>query len=502
MKKSHLLSNKFIIKIGALFLIIILTISVLYIFVTFFLLEKFYSQTTQRLNANVAAHLIEEKFKKSSPFLEDGEINTVLFDDIMHDMMAVNRAIEVYLLNDRGGVMHSLVLDHSNKSEPKKKVDLAPVKKFIANNEIFIQGDDPKTGDQKIFSAAPFKIKDKCGYIYVILASESYENVCKSIFKGYFSKLTFVTIFITMLLSVVIGWIFIIVISKNLLTIIYYVNRFKEGDLDSRIPNAKESNLSILATTFNEMANTISMNINEIQSINKFKKELIANVSHDLRSPLTIIRGYAETLKDAEQEITEKNRKEFLNIIEDSAISLSNLVNRLFDYSNLDANQMHLNKTEFCITELILEITKRYSIITENKKIEMYVFYNTNCEQFVFADKNLIERVIQNLLENAIKYTPREGKVFFYIEKNQAKDKIIIKIKDTGPGISLQEQKFIFSKYFQTGVSSNKNGVGLGLAIVKKITDLHNIDIKIYCESNEKGFVFEFYLPTSDFIKK
>ncbi|CAM1341129.1 sensor histidine kinase [Tenacibaculum amylolyticum] len=493
MNKYQSLSNKFIAKLSISFLVIILTIGIVYIVVTFFLLDKFYSETTQRLNANVASHLIEEKFQTVSPFLDDGAVNKEFFDDLMHDMMAVNRAIEVYLLDEKGMVLHSIVLDHTNKNKPLTKVDLAPIKKFIANNNLYVLGDDPKDINcKKIFSAAPFESKGKKGFIYVLLASKSFDQVWSSLFKGYFSRLTFITLIITMILAMGIGWLSIVIISKSLLTIILYVNQFKEGNLDSRIPNANESNLSILATTFNEMADTIAANIEEIYSVNRFKKELIANVSHDLRTPLTVIRGYAETLKMNEDIITEQNKKEFLKIIEQSTLSLSNLVNHLFDYSNLDAKEIKPKRIVFNITELISTIIKRYTIITKEKGIRLISIEESPV--FVYADKILIERVLQNILDNALKFTPTGGEISFKVEKK--KEKTFISIKDTGPGIDEEEKKHIFKRYTTSSTPEEKMNIGLGLAIVKKIMDLHETDISIYCEGKNKGCIFEFYLPS------
>ncbi len=501
MKNYRSLSNKFILKLGVLFLITILVIGVLYITVTFFLLDKFYSQTTQRLNADVANHLIEEKFKADSPFLENGKVNKKLFDDIMHDMMAVNRAIEVYLLNENGEVLHSLVLDHSDEYEAIKKVNLVPIRKFIADNTIYVLGDDPKnTENKKIFSAASFSSRGKKGFIYILLASQSFEQICKSLFKGYFSKLTFITLFITMFLAIGIGGLSIFLISKSLLLIIYYVNRFKEGDLNSRIPEAEKSNLSILATTFNEMATTISQSIEEINSINTFKKELIANVSHDLRTPLTVIRGYAETLKDEVSEITDSDRKEFLNIIEKSTMSLSNLVNHLNDYSNLDAREIVPKKTVFNVVNLIKDIINRYEIIAKEKKIKIDVNYEKETLKQVYADKILIERVFQNVFDNALKFTPEHGSICFFV-KSELKDTITIQIKDTGPGMKKEDINSVFKKYTKLSTSSSEDkGVGLGLAIVKKIMELHNTKAKFYCDY-AKGCVFEFTLPIKDSSK-
>ncbi|WP_442266292.1 ATP-binding protein [Tenacibaculum sp. ZS6-P6] len=457
-------------------------------------MNRFYSQTTQRLNANVANHLIEEKFKNTAPFLENGDVNVELFDDVMHDMMAVNRAIEVYLLDIEGVVLHSVVLDHSDEFEPIKKVDLIPIREFIKNKNEYILGDDPKnTSERKIFSAASFNNNGKQGYIYVLLASHDFEQICTSLFKSYFSKLTITTICITTFLSLVVGFLSIFFISKSLLIIIHHVNNFKEGNLQSRIPEASTTNLSILATTFNEMADTIAYHIEEIKSINNFKKELIANISHDLRTPLTIIRGYAETLSGNEIKMTKENRQDFLKIIEKSTFILSDLVNQLYEYSNLDAKELQLNKTKFNLPKLINEIVMRYGMISENKEISIKVICKLDENQFVFGDKLLIERVIQNILDNALKFTPQKGCITLSLETKL--DKIIVSIKDSGLGITKTELDSVLDRWYTSGNTIESRG--LGLAISKKIIELHGTHLMIFSEGKNKGSEFMFSLPNT-----
>ncbi len=169
MKNYKIVSNKLIVKLGVSFLLIIFIIGIVYVLLTFYFVEKFYSKTTQVLNNNVARHLVEEKFKNISPFLEDGSVNSLLFDDIMHDMMAVNRAIEVYLLNESGEVLYSVVLDKNQHEKKTNKVDVKPIKEFLGKEADYILGDDPRDlGAKKIFSAAHFTKGEHKGYIYIL----------------------------------------------------------------------------------------------------------------------------------------------------------------------------------------------------------------------------------------------------------------------------------------------------------------------------------------------
>ena len=134
------LTPKLIKKISIAFGFLVLLMGVSYIFITAYYANKYNKATIQQVNANVANHVIQEKFSNASPFLEDGSVNKPLFGDLMHDMMAVNRSIEVYLLDNTGEILYSVVLDHTENS-PSKSVSLTPIKSFIANNgKTFIEG--------------------------------------------------------------------------------------------------------------------------------------------------------------------------------------------------------------------------------------------------------------------------------------------------------------------------------------------------------------------------
>ncbi len=315
--KNKTLSNRLVTKLSISFLSIIILMGFTYIVLSLFFSYKFYEETTQKLNANVANHLIDEKFKNTSPFLEDGTVNKVLFGDIMHNMMAVNRGIEVYLLNEVGDILYSVVLDHSNPQNPINKIDTAPIKEFInKKGDIYILGDDPlNIGEKKIFSAAHYQKDGHQGYIYIVLAGKQFQAVSQSLFASYFMKLGLGASVLTMIFAVIMGLLSVWFLTKNLRSIIFQVNRFREGDFEGRIANAERSDLSTLAVTFNQMADTIVQNIDEIKSVDILRRELVANVSHDLRTPLTVMQGYIETLQIKKGSLNDVQNKEYLYII-------------------------------------------------------------------------------------------------------------------------------------------------------------------------------------------
>ncbi|GHC46270.1 sensor histidine kinase [Ulvibacter litoralis] len=491
--KNTTISNKLITKLSISFFLIIVLMGITYIVLSIFFGSKFQQETAQKLNANVAEHLIDEKFKDASPFLEDGSVNSPLFGDIMHDMMAVNRAIEVYLLNEQGEILYSVVLDHSNPNEPSKHVDLKPIKEFVASEEkIHILGDDPRNpGEKKIFSAAHYEKDGYQGYIYIVLAGEAYQNVYNSLVSSYFLKLGTAATILTMLFLILLGWLSVWFLTKNLRTVIYHVKRFRDGDIESRIPNAEKSDLATLAVTFNEMADTISRNMEEIKSVDVLRRELIANVSHDLRTPLAVMQGYIETLQIKKHTLSETEQTEYVAIIERNIKQLTKLVSQLFEYSKLEAKQTKPINEPFPITDLIYDIHSNYQGLAREEDIDLKVAV-VGETPLVFADISLVERAIQNLMDNAIKFTPSNG-VIEIIVAHDAKN-VVVKIKDTGPGVAKEDQKYIFERFRQNETSQKKKGIGLGLAIVKKIMELHGTNITITSVPNE-GSTFEFYLP-------
>ncbi len=492
--KNKTLSNKLIAKLSITFLLIIILIGITFIVLSLFFSYKFHEETTQKLNANVAKHLIDEKFKNTSPFLEDGSVNEPLFGDIMHNMMAVNRGIEVYLLNEDGAILYSVVLNHSNPENPIKKVDLQPVKEFIQHDgNVHILGDDPlNKGQRKIFSAAHYEKDGHQGYIYIVLAGKAYQAVSHSLYSSYIMKLGLGAFVVTIIFAIITGLLSVWFLTKNLRSIIFHVNRFREGDFESRIPNPERSDLSTLALTFNEMADTIVKNIEEIKSVDILRRELVANVSHDLRTPLTVMQGYIETLQIKKDNLNDQENNEYLDIIKKSTRQLAKLVSQLFEYSKLEAKQIKPKKEPFAITDLIYDIQTNYELIAKEKNIELTTQF-TDKTPLVFADISLVERALQNLIDNALKFTPEKGRVTILVDHNR--ENVIIRIKDSGDGISVEDQKYIFERFRQTDSKLKKTGIGLGLAIVKKIMELHETDIKVISKPNE-GSVFEFYLPS------
>ncbi|MEO0570758.1 MAG: HAMP domain-containing sensor histidine kinase [Bacteroidota bacterium] len=490
---ERLYSNRLIKKLMLAFISVLVLAGVGYTLSTIYFSNKHFNETNQRLHANLAQDLIDEKFLEQSPIDSLGNVNKALFGDIMHDMMAVNRAIEVYLLDMEGNVQYSVVLDHDNPENAPTKVSLGPIQDFIAaGGADHVLGDDPRNPErQKVFSTAKFNKNGKEGYIYIVLAGEEYVDVKNMLFGSYALKVGLGASFLTLFFAGLLGVLSIWYLTKNLREINYAAQRFQQGDFEYRIKGKDKTDLIGLATTYNNMAETILTDMDKIKSLEKLRRDLIANISHDLRTPLAIIQGYIETLQMKEKELTNEERNAYLNTINASGERLSKLISQLFEYSKLEANQIEPEKEPFLISELANDVHRNYQVLAKKKKIALHL----NMAQqipLVFADISLVERAIQNLMDNALKFTPEGGEVTVEIKPN--KKDVEISIKDSGPGIDKENQQLVFERYRQTKTGKEKEGAGLGLAIVRKIMELHNASIKVFSQPNE-GTTFSFSLP-------
>ncbi len=485
--------NKLYWKIAVLFVSMLLLLGVAYTFYSTYVAQQYFQETSQRLNKELAEYVRDHV----TTFNEDGTVNTKAIQDIMHSMMVINPSVEVYLLDTEGTIKTYVAPKKKVKLE---KVNLDPIKTFIANEgNTYISGDDPRDANaQKIFSAAKIIEKDSVsqaetlkGYYYVILASEKQGSAAATVAGSYILQLGLVGFGMILLGALLIALFLIWVLTRNLRVIIDTVRRFKEGDTKARIPSPEKNDLPLLATTFNSMADTIVQNIDELKAVENLRRELIANISHDLRTPLAIMRGYVETMQMKNGDLSAEERDKYLSIIMASNDKLSKMVSQLFELSKLEAKQIQPNKEPFLIEELAQDVFHKYQILADKKGVQMDLKLDEKLP-LVFADISLVERVMQNLMDNALKFTPADGKVT--IELNKLPESVEIKISDTGPGIPEDEQSFIFERYQKQTKNGNKLGTGLGLAIVKKILEIHNSTVSVISKPNE-GATFLFKLP-------
>ena len=236
-----------------------------------------------------------------------------------------------------------------------------------------------------------------------------------------------------------------------------------------------------------ELAKTLNYTVGELSKVDKMQKELIANISHDLRTPLTMISGYSEVMRDIPGENTPEN----MQVIIDETARLSSLVNDLLDVSRFQSGSQKLNLSRFNITKSIKLVIKRYDKLKAHDGYKIDFVYDT--EAFVNADEIRILQVIYNLINNAINYTGDDKTVTVY--QYVSDDIVKICVTDTGDGIAEKDLPLIWDRYYKVDKVHKRAfvGTGLGLSIVKNILLLHNCRFGVSSEVG-KGSNFWFEL--------
>ena len=225
-----------------------------------------------------------------------------------------------------------------------------------------------------------------------------------------------------------------------------------------------------LGNTFKEMAARIDTQMEALKASDQMRRELVANVSHDLRTPLATLQGYIETLLIKENQYTPEERRHYLEIAIRHCRRLNTLVSELLELARLESARMDLSPEPFDPRELIQDICQKFTLSAEQKEIELHQQFE-NAIPLVEADIALIERALENLIENALNYTPEKGKVSVTVS---LETEVVIRISDTGPGIPEKDIPHIFNRFYRSDTSSNKNQEhnGLGLAITARILQL------------------------------
>lgn len=286
---------------------------------------------------------------------------------------------------------------------------------------------------------------------------------------------------IVIVLALIIGYFISKRISKPIENMNEDALKLANGDYNFQFDN--NSNISEIDT----LASTLNYAKKELEHTDELRRDLMANVSHDLKTPLTMIKGYAEMIRDLNYDNEEK-RNANLNVIIEESERLNVLVEDILTLSKIQANKDTINKEDFDLVELINNIIKRYSIYKETEGYNFEV--NTPDKVIINADKKRIEQVIYNLINNAINYTGDDNKVIINVIQDK---KIRVEIKDTGNGIKEEDLPHIWEKYYHSKKKHKRNviGTGIGLSIVKTILESHKFKYGVISEVG-KGTTFYF----------
>ncbi len=475
-------------KITAVFLVLLILLGAIQVYITFQSSYRIAQRTDQQLNRELASHMAKEL----EPVVQDS-LPMDRVKELIHYMMVINPKIEIYMLDQEGKILAFFA--HPPKKVQADSVSLGAIHQFLnQGSEELILGPDPRNpGQSEPFSAARLPVLDEEGYLYVILGGEQYESALNLVKNSYILRTSLVALLIAVLTTGILGVVAFAYLTKRLRRMNTTVKEFEGGALDKRIDMDSDDEIGQLASSFNRMADKIQSHIEKLKEEDKMRRELVANISHDLRSPLASIHGYLETILIKDQDMDPSERLEHLETILKNTQVLSKLVEDLFELSKLEARQTEPDRQAFSMADLCQDIVMKLKPEARKKDIDLDVEVD-HPMPFVYADIGLVERAVTNLLRNALNHTEKGGRIRLraHIEDRQ----IRIEVEDNGRGIAEEDLPYIFERFYrgEDDEARTKGSSGLGLAIAQKIIELHESDIQVDTELNE-GTTFYFSLP-------
>lgn len=482
-------------KLVAALIMLLGVTSVVYVGLTVIVTRALIREINQSLNRSLAANIVE-----SNRLIRGDEIDPDALEQVFHMLMEINPAIEVYLLDPEGKI---LAYSAPREKVKRVRVSLEPVGTFLAGDETLpIRGDDPRDPQgRKIFSAAPIVDQGRLlGYLYVVLGGESYDTVAEMFERSHILHLTLVAVAASLLLIGAAGALYFHWLTRRLRRLAVLMKDLRSSDFQRPVDVREEwfhrsgDEIDRLGRIFDEMARRIIDQIKGLQYADSSRRKLFANISHDLRTPLASLHGAMETLLMKDAKLTEVRKRHYLKLALGHSEHLRRLTNELFELATLESADRKLHPEPFSIAELVHDIAQKFRPEAERRKltIECDVAHDA---PLVTADIALIERVFENLIENAFRYTPEGGAVRLSVIPGRRS--VAAQVADTGRGIAASDLPNIFDRTYRTAKDrkDRPEGTGLGLAIAQQIVQLHDSSIEVESIVGA-GTTFRFSLPT------
>ncbi len=456
-------------------------------------------EVQQRIHHDLATNIVKEKL-----LIVDGEIDQKELQGVFMSMMVVNPTIELYLLNPSGEILASRRPREKSGSLRSRSIQCSSTSKD--GPRLPITGDDPSHPDsQNIFSAARIERDGKLeGYLYIVLASEHFVSAADMLRGSYILRTGAMAVAGITVLALIGA----VLLSRRLTRRLTRLTA-RHGGPPQGVPGIRciqppraalsqlpprHDEVDELRATFDHMAARIEDQIVRLEDQDRLRREMVANVSHDLRTPLTHLHGYLETLMLKEESLEPEQRQEYLEIALVHAKRLGRLVSDLFELAKLDALHEPLERERMPVGELVQDVAQKYRLPAEDRGVRLSAKLESEL-LWISVDVGLIERALENVLDNALRYTPEGGRIDIRLEP--LGDRLCIEVHDTGPGIAADQVPLVFDRFHRAASSGERDdsrGAGLGLAIAKRAVELHGGNI--HCESQVgEGTTFRFDLP-------
>lgn len=480
-----------------------LSLSLLLVFIAIISVFYFWAQaleykaryeSEQHLHLSLAANLARD-----NPLLQQGVYDHKALKNLFHTLMVLGPAFEFYFLDPKGNILTHSIAPSLIK---RHHVDIEPLIQLTQNTaSLPIYGDDPQHDvRRKVFSAAPvFNGSELQGYLYVIVAGERYESAFNRLKSNRTTELSMV------ILGAAILFLFIVMLglfayfTRPLRRLSVDIQALKAAGFDknkvnlSHWMNNSNNEVHQLGRVFEQMVEQINQQLTQLEQSDVQRRELLADISHDLRTPLSSLQGYIETLSMKGDDIQPVQRQQYIDTVLKNSFQLKKLIDQIFELAHLEGGQVSLNLETFNLAELLYDVMAKFNLTAQKKHITLSIEPEISCV-LVQSDIGKLERIVSNLVDNAIRHTAEGGKIIIEIQDSE-QSVCKVNVVDNGTGIKAEELSYIFDTRYRASNATQgpEKHTGLGLAITKKLLEILNTDIKVKSQLGE-GSTFSFNL--------
>jgi two-component system, OmpR family, sensor kinase len=449
-----------------------------------------HQEANQRTNLDLARNIVAMKYDQ---LLADEELRRGAgIQQLFHWLMVVNPEVQLYLLDLEGRVLE---YDAQPGDVKLSRVDLEPVRRLLAGGApLPVLGEDPRApGRRTIFSVAPVPPEPPYeGYLYAVLATEE-GDVAGESWGAQVLRLGIGSGLVALLVAASAGALLFRQLTRPLRRLARRMREVAGSDGGGPAEPPRGDEVELLERTFDAMHRRLSEQMAEIERLADRRHELIANVSHDLRTPLASLQGYLETVMLKEDSLDPGERREYLETALGQSQRLGRLVHELFELTKLDSEMVEPRKEPFSLAELVQDNVQRFQLLAAEKGVELTAELAPGLP-LVEADIGMIERVLENLIDNAVRFTPEGGRVSLAARRDG--DRLAVVVRDSGIGIPPEDLPRVFDRFVRGGGDGTPRGTGagLGLAIARRILELHGGEIGVRSWPGE-GTEVRFVLP-------
>lgn len=452
-------------------------------------------EVIQRLSQDLAPQIA------SYPeLMEPKGFNPAAVRGLFDKLMAVNPSVEVYLLDGSGRIQSYSAPAGAVK---RTRVDLVPIRQLMDGGALPVLGDDPRNPDgRKVFSAAPLKIAGRdAGYVYVILQGESRETLAARVERSSAVSAMLWSMALVALLGLVAGLTAFRLITRPLRTLTEAVRGLETHGM-SWLPQARPllkraahggGEIALLGQSFEQLAQRTEEQWQALRHQDQQRRELFANLSHDLRTPLTSLHGYLETLRMKSDVLEPQERRRYLDIALEQSRKVGRLAQEMFELARLEYGVVKPEMERFFLTDLLQDVFQKFELAALAKHQRMVADIVPGLPP-ITADLAMMERVLVNLIDNAVRAAPEGGEITVQLQPH-APGGIEVTVRDTGPGVSAAMREHLFERPAFTGYAEAQgaHSGGFGLMIVHRILQLHQSTIRLMPQAGV-GAAFRFVL--------